>query len=58
MKGNEISSTPYNLKRELDNRVEQIRRNVKNLLKIARRDSWICEHFPYTHGKLLTNPLM
>lgn len=42
---------PDDLKEQLFDRVEKIRRNVKNLLKIARRDSWVCERFPYIHGK-------
>lgn len=49
--GNQISSLPYNAKDELNQRVDLIRRNVKNLLKIAKRDSWVCDRFPYTHGR-------
>lgn len=49
--GNYVSSQSYNAKDELDRRVELIRRNVKNLLKIAKRDSWVCDRYPHAHGK-------
>lgn len=49
--GSHVSSQPYNAKDELDRRVELIRRNVKNLLKIAKRDSWVCDRYPHAHGK-------
>lgn len=42
--GNHIASQPYDAKTELDGRVDLIRRNVKNLLKIAKRDSWVCDN--------------
>ncbi|XP_031638450.1 uncharacterized protein LOC116350692 [Contarinia nasturtii] len=50
-KGSNVVSSqrPYYVKDELDLRVDLIRRNVKNLLKIAKRDSWVCDRFPYVH---------
>lgn len=53
MTGNHISTQHYEVKDELSQRVELIRRNVKNLLKIAKRDSWVCDRFPYTHRMCL-----
>lgn len=53
MTGNRISTQHYEVKDELSQRVELIRRNVKNLLKIAKRDSWVCDRFPYTHRMCL-----
>ncbi|XP_055307895.1 uncharacterized protein LOC129572010 isoform X2 [Sitodiplosis mosellana] len=49
-KGNNFSSTSYYVKDELFRRVDLIKRNVKNLLKIAKRDSWVCDRFPYLHA--------
>lgn len=48
--GNGMPLLPNNAK-ELNDRVDLIRRNVRNLLKIAKRDSWVCDRFPFTHGE-------
>lgn len=46
-----VVSTSTRIKDELCARVEVIKRNVKNLLKIVKRDSWICDRQPKEHGK-------
>lgn len=40
------------MKVELSRRIDSIKRNVKNLLKIAKRDSWVCDRGPSKHGKI------
>lgn len=50
--GTPILQQPHEVKDALFHRVDLIRRNVKNLLKIAKRDTWVCDRFPYTpHGE-------
>lgn len=46
-----VVSMSTHVKDELFARVEVIKRNVKNLLKIVKRDSWICDRQPEEHGK-------
>lgn len=47
-----LISPPTHVKDELSNRVDVIQRNVKNLLKIAKRDSWLCDRQPKLHGEM------
>lgn len=47
-----LISPPTHVKDELFNRVDVIQRNVKNLLKIAKRDSWLCDRQPKLHGEM------
>lgn len=47
-----LISSPTHVKDELFNHVDVIKRNVKNLLKIAKRDSWLCDRQPKLHGEM------
>lgn len=48
-----VVSTPTHTRDEMFAHVEVIKRNVKNLLKIAKRDSWTCNRSPQSNGKEL-----
>lgn len=53
------ASLRYTYAKESHNaHIAVIKRNVKNLLKIAKRDAWLCDKNPTANGKLSQFPVL